>query len=310
MLAGWAVYCIEQFYTCIQYMQDHDKLAEYRARIDRLKRVVNEVGWDGDWYQRAMHDDGWMLGTRSNTYGKIWSNPNSFAIVSGIADEQRRARIFTSFEKYLDHELGGYTFYPPFAEPQPRCGVISRFAPGTKENGSIFGHSSRWRFWAECHGGRGDQAYQLLHKMLPTTRHEADADRYRVEPYAACQFIYGPETDRPGEGSHSWATGTACWTLLNIWEHLLGVRPEVAGLRIDPCLPSHWTRARMTRDFRGATYRIEIHKPTGICKGSVQVELDGQPLAENLIPPQGDANVHEVKVVISRKTIGAFTEER
>jgi cellobiose phosphorylase len=45
----------------------------------------------------------------------------------------------------------------------------------------------------------------------------ADAEVCRVEPYVACQFIYGPESDRPGESSHSWATGTAAWTLVVVW---------------------------------------------------------------------------------------------
>jgi cellobiose phosphorylase len=64
----------------------------------------------------------------------------------------------------------------------------------------------------------------------------ADAEVYRVEPYVACQFICGPGSDRPGEGSHSWATGTAAWALIAVWGWMPGVRPELEGLWIDPCL--------------------------------------------------------------------------
>ena len=60
--------------------------------------------------------------------------------------------------------------------------------------------------------------------MVPTTRHAAAPEIYRVEPYVACRFIYGPESDRPGEGSHSCATDTAAWMLIV-------VRPELEGLR-------------------------------------------------------------------------------
>lgn len=299
MLACWAVYCIEQFYACMEHVGDAQKLAEYRQRLDQLKRAVNGIAWDGRWYFRATHDSGWVLGSQSNQCGKIWSNPNSFAIVSGVADQQRRESILAAFDEYLDHELGSYTFYPPFAEPDPRCGIISRFAPGTKENGAIFGHSSRWRIWAECHAGRGDKAYEIFKKMSPTTRHEADPDLYRIEPYVACQFIYAPESGRPGEGSHSWATGTACWTLLNVWEHMFGVKPEVDGLRIDPCLPSAWTEARMTRMWRGATYEIHITKRAGICRGTVAIKLDGRPLQTNLVPPCGDGRSHQIEVTVT-----------
>ena len=299
MLAGWAVYCIREFIPCMEYMGDSDSVIEYTARIDSLAETVNAVAWDGEWYQRAMHDSGWILGTKGNEYAKIWANPNSFAIVSGIADEERREAVYRSFDRYLDHTLGSYTFYPPFGEPEPRAGIISRFAPGTKENGSIFGHSSRWRIWAECYGGRGDKAYEILRKMSPITRHEVDPDIYRIEPYVACQFIYGPETDRPGEGSHSWATGTAPWTLIVVWEWILGVRPAVEGLLIDPCMPPHWTHARMTRPYRGATYEIEVEKRQGICKGTLTVFLDGGALPDNVIPPASDSGTHQVRVIIS-----------
>lgn len=303
MLACWAIYCLEQFYPCMEQQGDHQRLADYRARVARLRETVNAIGWDGEWYQRAMHDDGTILGSKANwedlSGGMIWANPNSFAIIAGVADEERTKRILASFDRYLDHELGSYTFYPPFARPEPRAGVISRFHPGTKENGAIFGHSSRWRMWAECHAGRGDKAYEILKKMSPTFRHQQDPDTYRIEPYAACQFIYGPESDNEGEGSHSWATGTAAWTLIVVWEGLFGLKPELDGLHIDPCLPSDWESATITRSWRGADYEIAITKPKGVQKGTVTVVLDGETLERPVIPAQGDGATHKVEVSIA-----------
>lgn len=298
MLAGWAIICIEMFYTCMEHMGDSKRLASTKRRIRKLRKTVNELCWDGDWYWRGTHDSGWVLGTKSQlkSGGALFTNQNAFAVIAGIADEERQNKIFASMETYLDTPWGSHCFYPPFPEPEARAGIISRFAPGTKENGSLQGHNSRWRIWAECEAGRGDKAYEILKTMLPTTRHEADPDGYRIEPYVACQFIYAPEADRPGEGSHSWATGTACWTLLNVWEHMFGVRPDVEGLRIDPCLPSAWTSCRMTRRFRGATYEIEIRKQRGICKGNVEVTVDGEVLPGNLIPPRDDGLTHQVVV--------------
>ncbi len=297
MLACWAIHCIERFYCCMEHRKD-PRLDEFRKKVEALRETVNAIGWDGEWYQRGMHDEGWILGTEENEYGKIWSNPNSFAIISGTAPEERREKIYASFERHLDDPIGGYTFHPPFMEPEPKVGVLSRFAPGTKENGSIFGHSSRWRIWAECYGGRGDKAYELLDRMSPITRHEADPDLYRIEPYVACQFIYSRESDRYGEGSHSWATGTAAWSLIVVWEWVFGVRPEPGGLRLDPCLPSHWTEASMERTYRGSTYRISIRKPEGICKGKVTVKLDGSCLPGTLIPASGLSGIHDVEVLV------------
>lgn len=302
MLAAWAVICIRDFYTCMEHMGDKKRLAMYKKKIDQLVKTINKIGWTGNWYQRAMHDSGWEIGVPSNKYGKIWSDPNSFCIVAGIADEDRTKKILKSFDKYLDHELGSYPFYPPYMEPEPRVGIVSRFSPGTKENGAIFGHCSRWRIWAELWAGRGDKAYEIMKKMLPPTRHEATPDLYRIEPYAACQFIYAPESGNAGEGSHSWATGTACWTLIVTWENMLGIRPELDGLLIDPCLPSDWTWSKMTRAYRGATYEISIEKKKGIQKGTVTIELNGEKLPGNVLPPPTKAQVgktHQVKVTVA-----------
>jgi cellobiose phosphorylase len=299
MNAGWAAICIEMFYTCMEHMKDTKRIAEYKRRIGKMRKTVNKLCWDGDWYWRATHDSGWVIGSKANRgAGMIFANPNSFAIVAGFANAGRTRKILKSFDRHLDTPWGSYCFYPPYPEPERRTGTISRFAPGTKENGSLQGHNSRWRIWAECTAGRGDKAYEIMKKMLPPTRHSADPDLYRIEPYAACQFIYAKESGRPGEGSHSWATGTACWTLLNVWEHMLGVRPEVGGLRIDPCLPKAWTRASMTRPYRGATYRIEIRKKKGICKGKVTLTLDGAPLRSNLLPIPKDSGAHRVVATV------------
>jgi cellobiose phosphorylase len=300
MLVGWVAICLELFFDCMEYMKDDDRLAEYRERLEAVKAKMNEICWDGDWYWRGTHDSGWVLGSKSNTEGgMIFTNPNAFAIIAGISDEDRTEKILESFDKYLDAEHGSYCFYPPFPKPERRAGIISRFAPGTKENGSLQGHNSRWRVWAEFKAGRGDKGYEIIKKMLPCTRHEADPDTYRIEPYAAPQFTYAPESDRPGEGSHAWATGTACWTLLNVQQHMLGVEPELGGLRIQPCLPADWEWAEMSRDFRGARYEIRIEKPKGICRGQVEITLNGEVVDGNLVPVQATGGTHQVIVKIS-----------
>ena len=303
MLAGWAVICIEMFYHCMEQQQDFARLAEYKKKIAALKAKVNELCWDGDWYWRATHESGWVLGTKEQleTGGALFANPNSFAIIAGIADEAKTQKILKSFDKYLDTPYGSQCFYPPYDQPEKRAGIISRFAPGTKENGSIQGHNSRWRIWAECVAGRGDKAYEILRQMLPCVRHEEAPDTYKIEPYVACQFIYAPQSDNPGEGSHAWATGTAAWSLIVLWDYVFGVRAETAGLKIDPCMPKDWTQARMVRKYRNAEYEITISKEKGICKGCVTVTVDGVEIDGDIILPHSDGKVHKVEVHVMKE---------
>ena len=45
---------------------------------------------------------------------------------------------------------------------------------------------------------------------------------------------------------------------VNKW--ILGIRPVWKGLLIDPCLPTEWVSAEITRIYRGVTYHIFISK--------------------------------------------------
>jgi len=296
MLAGWAIYCIELFYPALEHMKDTKRLKLYKKKVASLKKALNTYGWDGQWYARCTHDDGTVIGTRKNKEGKIWSNVNSFAVVSGAAPQDRALTAMKSVHKHLDNELGAKTFGPAYKKPNWRVGIISRFAPGTKENAAVFGHSSMWRIWAECYLGRGNMAWEILNKMMPTTRAK-NPELYKIEPYVRCQFIYSEESDNPGEGSHSWATGTAAWNLIVVWEWIFGIRPQLDGLLVDPCFPSHWKKASIKREFRESTYLITIKNPKGLQKAkSLEVTLDGAVLQSNVLPVLGDKKEHIVEI--------------
>jgi len=300
MLAGWAVHCIELFYPALEHKKDKERLAYLKRRVSSLRKALNKYGWDGKWYRRATHDDGTIIGTSSEKEGKIWSNVNSFAVVSGSAPEDRAIQAMESVHSLLDSPLGAKTFGPAYKKPYSRVGIISRFAPGTKENAAVFGHSSMWRIWAECYLGRGNMAYDILNKMMPTTRAQ-DPALYKIEPYVRCQFIYSEESDNPGEGSHSWATGTAAWNLIVVWEWMLGVRPGLDGLLVDPCFPQHWKEARISRKFRGSTYDIHISNPHKLEKaGRLEVTIDGEYIEGNVLPIFEDGKKHKVEIVMRK----------
>ena len=61
-----------------------------------------------------------------------------------------------------------------------------------------------------------------------------------MEPYVYCQMVAGPEAATPGEGKNSWLTGTAAWTFVDVSQYLLGVRPTLDGLAIEPHLPERF----------------------------------------------------------------------
>jgi cellobiose phosphorylase len=65
---------------------------------------------------------------------------------------------------------------------------------------------------------------------------------------------------------------------------ILGLHPEPAGLRLDPCLPSHWKGYSATRVFRGATYHIRVENPESRAKGLRELRVNGEKIDGNLLP--------------------------
>jgi cellobiose phosphorylase len=91
-------------------------------------------------------------------------------------------------------------------------------------------------------------------------------------------MIAGKDAPCFGEAKNSWLTGTAAWTFVVVSQGHLGIKPDFAGLMVDPCIPKAWPGFKVTRKFRGATYQIEVKNPKGVCKGVAKATVDGLPL--------------------------------
>jgi cellobiose phosphorylase len=111
-------------------------------------------------------------------------------------------------------------------------------------------------------------------------------------------MVAGKDAFKPGEAKNSWLTGTASWNFYAITHFILGIKPDYEGLIIDPCIPDYWKGFKITRKFRGATYRIEVQNPNGKSKGVCEVIVDGRPQTASLIPVFGDGLEHTVKVIM------------
>ena len=124
-------------------------------------------------------------------------------------------------------------------------------------------------------------------------RKKEQIERYRCEPYVYSQMTAGRDAPTPGEAKNSWLTGTAAWTFVAASQYILGVTPTLEGLRVDPCIPSHWRDCKVQRRYRGRTYRIEVRNPQGRSKGA-RLTVDGHALDGNVIPPDVGGDVVDV----------------
>ncbi len=88
-----------------------------------------------------------------------------------------------------------------------------------------------------------------------------------------------------GEAKNSWLTGTAAWNYVAITQWILGIRPTLEGLQIEPCLPKKWGGYSATRNFRGCKYDIEVMRVSSGPK--IQLFVDGVAISGTILPLPG-----------------------
>jgi len=247
------------------------------AELEALEPVL-ESAWDGEWYIRGISATGAKLGSQVADEGKIYLEPNVWAAISGVVPRDRAIGAMDSVHARLASEHGVALCDPPHTHPIPGIGLsLLVFPPGHKENGGIFCHANSWTIVAEGILGRGERAYDYYRSYLPA-RYNDHAEIHQVEPYVYCQFTHGPTSPRFGQARNPWLTGTASWSYIGVTQYILGVRPELEGLRIDPCLPTAWDGYEVARRFRGMNLTIKVTNPAHVSTGLAAVSVNGIPV--------------------------------
>jgi cellobiose phosphorylase len=137
---------------------------------------------------------------------------------------------------------------------------------------------------AEAMVGRGDAAHDYYTRINPSAR-EAISDLHKCEPYVYAQMIAGRDAATHGEAKNSWLSGTAAWNYVAITQWILGIRPTLNGLQVAPVVPADWAGFKVTRQYRGSTYEIQVER-----KGpgnTVRLTVNGEPVTGTLVPLPG-----------------------
>ena len=268
------------------------------AHVHALRTAVEEHGWDGQWFLRAYDFFGDKVGSCQCDEGKIFIEPQGFAVMAGIGIEDGRAeKALDSVKTHLSCDYGIVLNQPAFTKYHINLGEISTYPAGYKENAGIFCHNNPWVMIAETMIGRGDEAFAYYSKIAPSFLEEI-SDLHRTEPYVYSQMIAGKDAATPGQAKNSWLTGTAAWNYYAISRYILGIQPDYNGLIINPCIPKQWDGYTVLRRFRGAEYKIEIQNPDHVCGGIKQIRVDGKEIRNNLIPIFESGSRHHVEVVL------------
>lgn len=295
MIAALFVLAGRQAATLYHAIGRSEAAIRYQRLADDMAKTVEESGWDGEWFLRAYSHAGEPIGSRANDEGSIYVEPQGLCAMARIGEGKGFAvKALQSTAERLACPYGIQLLYPPYSGYRPELGEISTYLPGYKENGAVFCHTNPWVIIAETMLGNGDRAMRYLRAIAPT--YQDDLERRRTEPYVFAQMVAGTSAPRAGEAKNSWLTGSASWSYVAVSQHVLGIRPEIDGLVIDPCIPVHWDRVAVTRVFRGARYEIEILNPQRVSKGVRSMRVEGSLAEGTTIRPAPPDTVVTVQV--------------
>ena len=278
------------YVSILNHVGKKDEAAKAQAEIDKMKKVMMESAWDGNWFIRAYDANGEKMGSKDCEESKIFIEPQGFAIMSDI-DKDATEKTLKAIDENLNCEFGLVLNYPAFTKYHVQYGEISTYPQGYKENGGIFTHNNAWIICAAAYAGKGDQAFKYYSEIAPSYTEET-SDIHKTEPYVYGQMIGGKEAGSDignggknyGQGKNSWLTGTAAWNMVAISQYILGIKPDFDGLMINPSIPSSWDGFKATRLFRGAKYNITIKNPNHVCKGVKSLVVDGKAIDGCVVP--------------------------
>jgi len=275
-------YVLKKSLPVCEYQQDSQAVTKFQNFYEHLRKVTNDVCWDGEWYLRAFRDNGEPIGISRATQGKIFLNAQSWAVISELAPSDRAKRCLASSREYLATPFGMQIVAPSFTEIDDTVGLISRCVPGKKENGAVFNHASSWFVLASILNGDTEFAWEIYRRMMPINSSQATelkCDRFETEPYVYPEYVTSPDHETQGQASHSWLTGTAVWMLRIGIDYILGFQPTFTGMIIDPKIPNEWSGFNAKRKFRGKTLSLTVTNHSE----SKQMLVNGQVVAGKFI---------------------------
>ena len=255
-----------------------------KTTMARLDENIQRDAWDGEWFIRGYAPEGSKLGSKDCKEGQIFLNPQTWSVLSGLGRPDQAESAMNQVHARLASDYGLALCDPPFTEIDKQDIARAAFLnPGLSENGGIIIHSQPWAVIAEAMLGHGSLAYEYLRAYLPAAYNKRAQIR-ETEPYVMSQSTDGRQSPKHGVSRFPWLSGAASWTYFAITQYVLGVRPEISGIRIDPCIPSKWKSFTVRRVFRGKTLIVQVENPNGVERGVKRIMLNGGEVEGNLVP--------------------------
>ena len=290
---------LNRFIPICEEVSDNEKAKKYIEIRDNLKKALNTNGWDGRWFKRAFTDDGEPIGSIENEECRIDSISQSWGVISGAADNDKKYISMESLENHLiDKENGIIKLLdPPFNKTKMEPGYIKAYLPGVRENGGQYTHAAMWAIIAFTKLGFGDKGLEYYRMINPIehSRTKETALKYKVEPFVIPADIYGAG-NLAGRGGWTWYTGSSSWFYKAGLENILGLNIKNKVLTINPCIPKDWKEYSIRYRYKNSIYNIKVKNYNGKNTGVENFYLNGRKVSEKEIILNGDGGIYEVEI--------------
>jgi len=278
---GVSVFVALQLYYAFEIMirfAKYKKDSKTEKNMEKLKqrfgKIIEERCWDKDRFVRGITEKDVVVGKPGDPEASMWLNPQSWAVISGFADEARGKAVLDLVHKELNTKYGARLMAPSYRKHAFDGALALLFNPSTKENGGIFLQSQGWLILAEALLGRGGRALEYYLESCPAAQNNI-ADTRLQEPYVYSQFTESSDSPFEGRSHVHWLTGTASTVMVGCVEGILGLRPDIDGLRLSPSIPSQWKSFTMEKVFRNCKLNIKVNNPDGKESGCKKLTVNG-----------------------------------
>ncbi len=288
-------------FTIMRQFAEKKNDTEYIAYLDQTQKQVgdkiNELWWEDDRYNRGFKETGELIGSKKDPEASMWLNPQSWAVISGLATKEQAEKALESVDRELNTAYGAKVMAPSYVDHYFDGALAGLFPPSTKENGGIFSQTQGWIILAEALMGHGNKSFQYFEESSPSSQND-QAEIRKLEPYVHGQYTEGDESPFHGRSHVHWLTGTATTCMVGCVEGICGIRPDIDGLRVAPTIPSDWKEMSMEKNFRGKKIVIHVENPNGKEAGCSEFYINGEKQEENYIPAEKLTDVTEVRMVL------------
>jgi len=288
-LTSWCNLCDE--YDISINIQKYD---EYRFAAQAINSAVNKHLWHGEWFARGITDEGRVFGTNEDEEGKIFLNPQSWAMLSGAVNEEQQKHMIVAITEQLTTPQGVMMLAPSYTSMVEDIGRITQKHPGVSENGSVYNHAAVFYIYALYQAGENNLAFELLNKMLPSLETAQVTGQLPIYVPNYYRGAYHQFPEQAGRSSHLFNTGTISWLYRCLVEELCGLKGCAKGLQIMPKLPVSLQKLSGQRLFRGAIINFDIEQSRDII--ITEILLDKQVVSGNVLSELNSGQQYQLHV--------------